>query len=128
MLSYRLHRVIRNVITARRAIVESVRIGAIEVRDVGAVVKAEGAPCNEELLVGMTLLRKLHVTIDGTTMILVAGRVPEKAAVWNEWSVLAGIMLVALMSLISMRKRPRRLVLRFNQARSFRKGRAFFRR
>jgi len=116
------------IITARRAMVDSVRIGAIEVRNVGAVVKADGTSCDEGLLVGMSVLRKLHVTLDGQTLTLVAGRGMDTPALTNEWSVLAATMLVLLASLIRIRKRRRRLVLRVSAERSFRKGATFFRR
>jgi clan AA aspartic protease (TIGR02281 family) len=62
------------VISARRASVRSVRIEAIEVNDVAAVVKGDAVPCAEgEILVGMSLLSKLHVTLNDDTLILVAG-------------------------------------------------------
>jgi clan AA aspartic protease (TIGR02281 family) len=114
------------VITARRATVKSVKIGPIEVRDVAAVVKGESTPC-DEILVGMSVLHKLHVTIDGQTMTLIAGGRNVKAARWNEWSILATIMLLLLISLLGIRKRRRRLVLRFNTRTSFHKGGRFFR-
>ena len=95
------------VITARRATVKSVKIGPIEVRDVAAVVKGESTPCGE-ILVGMSVLHKLHVTLDGQTMTLVAGGRNGKAAHWNEWSILATIMLLLLISLLGIRKRRRR--------------------
>ena len=121
-------RTANGIITARRAMVGSVRIGAIEVRDVAAVVKADGSPCDEELLVGMSVLSKLHVTLDGQTLILVARHGMHKPGLWNEWVLLAAIMLVLLMSLTQMRKRRRRLVLRVPRESSFRKGAMFFRR
>jgi aspartyl protease family protein len=101
-------------ITARRTMVRSVRIGPLEVRDVDAVVKAERALCNEELLVGMTVLHKLHVTLDGRTLTLASGRGEDKPVRWSERALLAAIMSALLISLLGIRKPRRRLVLRFN--------------
>jgi clan AA aspartic protease (TIGR02281 family) len=58
-------------IKARRATIESVRIGPIEVRGVEAVVKSETTPC-EETIVGMSVLHKLDSVIlkEGTLTLI----------------------------------------------------------
>jgi clan AA aspartic protease (TIGR02281 family) len=99
------------VIIAQRAMVRSVRIGSIEVRDVEAVVKDDATGSCDELLVGMSVLRKLHVTINAHTLTLVArGHVP----VWLERSMLGGFWVLALYSLVgsSSRWRKRPLLVR----------------
>jgi clan AA aspartic protease (TIGR02281 family) len=66
-------------ITARRATVRSLRIGAIVVHDIAAVVKSDATPCaHEPVLVGMSVLSQLLVTLARNRMVLVAGQQPNK--------------------------------------------------
>ena len=87
------------VISARRASVRSVRIEAIEVRDVAAVVKGDAVPCAEgDILVGMSVLSKLHVTLNDDMLILVAGWKPngQVAGFSLHWLWLAAVWAVAV--------------------------------
>ena len=105
--------------------VQSVRIGAIEVRNVDAVVKADGAPCGEGLLVGMAVLGKLQITLDGDRLTLAArGRVQSEPG-WPLWTLLPALWLLLVVSLAGMRRRRRLPVLRSSRVR-FRPGIAFF--
>ena len=105
------------VIPARRSMVESVRIaGAIEVRNVGAVVKADDASC-DEILIGMSVLKKLHVTLHGNKLTIVA---QSASTGWKLWSLLAAICVVLLASLIGVPKHRRRSLLRRDRLRSWR--------
>jgi clan AA aspartic protease (TIGR02281 family) len=97
------------IITARKAVVQSVRIGAIEVRDVGAVVKADGAACEEGLLVGMTVLSKLHVTLSDNTLTLAARYAIHAGGIAWQWPLLGAIWVVMLLSLRGLRTRHRYL-------------------
>jgi hypothetical protein len=66
----------------RRTTVRSVRIGALEVRDVTAVVDVRPI-CEKgmgEVLVGMSVLRKLQVEVNGETLTL-RSRVARKEPV-----------------------------------------------
>jgi clan AA aspartic protease (TIGR02281 family) len=113
------------VIPARRATIDSVRIGPIEVKSVAAVVKADGTSC-DEVLIGMSVLRKLHVTLDGQKMTLVARRSDHKVSAWVEYVMLAIIMFVLLLTLVRGPRQRRDLTLRFTPERSFRKRATFF--
>jgi clan AA aspartic protease (TIGR02281 family) len=73
------------VIVGRRATVESIRIAErIEVRNVGAVVTADDATC-DEILIGMSVLKKLHMTLDGNTLTLVAVSSFDRARYLGRW-------------------------------------------
>jgi clan AA aspartic protease (TIGR02281 family) len=56
------------IIPGRCTTVTSVRIGAIEVRNVRAVVDTPGVPCSGRVLVGISLLRKLQVMRDAGSL------------------------------------------------------------
>ena len=53
------------IVVTRRATVESVRVGGIEVRNIASAVD-ERPSCDKGVLVGMTVLKNLHVTLDTT--------------------------------------------------------------
>jgi hypothetical protein len=97
------------VIPARRAMLESVRIaGAIEVRNVRAVVKADDASC-DEVLIGMSVLKKLHVTLNGNKLTMVHR---TALSVWHVWALLVAMWAVMLASLIGVPKDRGRSLLR----------------
>jgi clan AA aspartic protease (TIGR02281 family) len=114
------------VIPARRAMVESIRIaGAIEVRNVGAVVKPDDTSC-DEILIGMSVLKKLRMTLDGNTLTLAAVSSGDHAVSWLHWMMLSVLWLGCLVSLFVLRKnRSNRLSLRSNRARHLRMPRTF---
>jgi clan AA aspartic protease (TIGR02281 family) len=63
-------------IQGRFATIDSIRIGPIVVRSITAVVKSEGTPCTEGVVVGMSVLHKLgSMTLkNGTLTLTGAGR------------------------------------------------------
>jgi clan AA aspartic protease (TIGR02281 family) len=65
-------------IRTRRATIDSIRIGPIEIRSVAAVVKSESTPC-AEMVVGMSVLQKLgSMTLKNGTLTMV-GRESTKS-------------------------------------------------
>jgi clan AA aspartic protease (TIGR02281 family) len=92
------------VIINRKATVQSVRIGSLEVRNVVAVVD-ERPSCDKEVLVGMSVLRQLHMTVDQERLTLRA-RSSEAALQPNDgvrW-LLGGLCSVLLVLLIIVRR------------------------
>jgi clan AA aspartic protease (TIGR02281 family) len=95
-------------IPARLANVASVRIGPIEVRNVEAVVKAGGSRCDDGLLVGMSVLRKLHVSLVDDTLILVARGPTNTVGGWKPWALLVGAWIVLVLSVVRLRRQRSR--------------------
>jgi clan AA aspartic protease (TIGR02281 family) len=87
------------IIPARYTTVASVRIGGIEVRNVAAVVDDPSVPCADRALVGMSLLRKLHVTVDNDKLVLVGQG--SLAATDERWLFVA-LCSLALLSVIGI--------------------------
>ena len=84
-------------------------------RDVAAVVDPEDARCHDKILVGMSVLKHLHVTLNGNSMTLVArrgmqGPLPSWSPLWS--LILAGLMAALVASLIGVRSQGPSLHLR----------------
>jgi clan AA aspartic protease (TIGR02281 family) len=96
-------RTANGIVTNRMTIVQSVRIGAIEVRNVAGTVD-EREKCDERMLVGMTVLSKLHVTLENDRLILVARSGTAARAGPIELWVLGAGWAVLLFSLLIVRQ------------------------
>jgi clan AA aspartic protease (TIGR02281 family) len=116
------------IITSHKTMVQSVRIGDIEVRNVAATVDARPS-CDKGVLVGMTVLSKLHMTVDKDRLILAARGID--AAEKGVWWLLGGVWSVLLLSLMVVRQpcrnlRQLRLLRRDGVAMQTFAGRSFF--
>ena len=110
-------------ILARRAIVASLRIGAIELRNVVAAVKSDPA-CNEGDLVGMSVLRKLHMTMTDDTLTLTAG---PAVGWWQHWPWLAAVWTILMLSVIGRSRQRSRMLARLERVQRYRTGATFSR-
>jgi clan AA aspartic protease (TIGR02281 family) len=101
-------RTANGVITSRRATVRSVRIGGIEVRNVAAVVDGR-RQCDTRVLVGMSVLGKLSLRLDGETLVLSTKPTPASPI---EWWLLGGLWGALVMSLAMVHRRRLRFPIR----------------